>query len=60
MSREILIPDYFPEFSCLGASCEDTCCAGWKVTVDKTTFQKYRNDKIKRIDCASCTKRTQK
>ncbi|WP_432702100.1 flagellin lysine-N-methylase [Lysinibacillus sphaericus] len=45
MSREILIPDYFPEFSCLGASCEDTCCAGWKVTVDKTTFQKYRNIK---------------
>lgn len=43
MNREILIPEYLPKFSCIGASCEDTCCAGWKVTVDKTTFQKYRN-----------------
>ncbi len=43
MSREILIPEYLTKFSCIGASCEDTCCAGWKVTVDKTTFQKYRN-----------------
>ncbi|UDK95491.1 hypothetical protein EYB33_04065 [Lysinibacillus sphaericus] len=42
MNREILIPEYLTKFSCIGASCEDTCCAGWKVTVDKTTFQKYR------------------
>lgn len=43
MYREILIPEYLTKFSCIGASCEDTCCAGWKVAVDKTTFQKYRN-----------------
>ena len=43
MNREILIPEYLTKFSCIGASCEDTCCAGWKVAVDKTTFQKYRN-----------------
>lgn len=42
MNREILIPKYLTEFSCIGAACEDTCCAGWNVTVDKTTFQKYR------------------
>jgi len=43
MKREVLFPEYFGEFSCIGAACEDTCCAGWKVTVDKATFQKYRN-----------------
>ena len=43
MKREVLFPEYFSNFSCLGATCEDTCCAGWKVTVDKATFQKYRN-----------------
>lgn len=42
MKREILIPTYFNEFSCIGASCEDTCCAGWKVSVDKESFNKYR------------------
>lgn len=46
MNREILIPEYLKNFSCIGAKCEDTCCAGWKVTVDKATFQKYRNVKV--------------
>lgn len=40
--RHILIPQYLSEFRCLGGSCEDTCCAGWRVTVDKKTFQVYR------------------
>ena len=39
----ILIPEYMKEFQCIGSVCEDTCCAGWQVTVDKGTFQKYRN-----------------
>lgn len=43
MKREILFPEYYKKFSCIGAACEDTCCAGWKVSVDKVTFQKYRN-----------------
>ena len=43
MKREVLFSEYFKSFSCIGAACEDTCCAGWKVTVDKSTFQKYRN-----------------
>lgn len=45
MKREILVPEYLTNFSCIGAACEDTCCAGWKVTVDKATFHKYRNVK---------------
>lgn len=42
MKREILQPSYFDTFSCIGSSCEDTCCAGWKIQVDKKTFHKYR------------------
>lgn len=41
-TRTILIPEYMQEFQCIGSACEDTCCAGWRVTVDKRTFQKYR------------------
>ncbi|MGE7672178.1 flagellin lysine-N-methylase [Lysinibacillus sp. NPDC094403] len=43
MKREVLFPEYYKKFSCIGAACEDTCCAGWNVNVDKATFQKYRN-----------------
>ncbi|WP_431029193.1 flagellin lysine-N-methylase [Lysinibacillus sp. LZ02] len=40
--RPILIPEYLNDFSCIGSTCEDTCCAGWNVTVDKKTYQTYR------------------
>ena len=35
-------PKYLDEFSCVGSACRDTCCAGWRVTIDKSTFKKYR------------------
>ncbi|QYR23895.1 flagellin lysine-N-methylase [Paenibacillus sp. sptzw28] len=36
-----LIPQYMNSFSCIGSACEDTCCAGWQVTIDKSTYKKY-------------------
>lgn len=42
MKQEILIPSYYNQFKCIGSECEDTCCAGWKVAVDKESFNKYR------------------
>lgn len=44
-TREIILPEYMKEFQCIGSACEDTCCAGWRVLVDKETFKKYRNTK---------------
>ena len=29
------IPDYYKEFSCIAADCEDTCCAGWQIVIDE-------------------------
>lgn len=43
--RPILIPEYLQDFQCIGGACEDTCCAGWKVTIDKKTYQTYRKVK---------------
>ena len=37
-----LVPQYVSRFSCVGSSCEDTCCAGWQVSIDKKTFTAYR------------------
>ena len=42
MKKQVLRPTYFEKFSCIGPACEDTCCAGWKLSVDKRTFQMYR------------------
>ena len=44
MKPEMLLqPGYFDAFRCIGAACEDTCCVGWIVHVDKPTFDKYQN-----------------
>lgn len=40
--RPLMIPEYYSDFQCIGGACEDTCCAGWRVAVDKETYQKYR------------------
>ena len=37
----ITIPDYYKEFECIADRCEDTCCAGWQIVIDKETLKKY-------------------
>ena len=40
-----LTPMYVQKFSCIGSDCSDNCCTGWKVTIDKKTFNAYRQTK---------------
>lgn len=42
-NNRILKPHYLQKFSCIGQKCEDNCCYGWGVYIDKDTFYKYRN-----------------
>ena len=37
-----LVPEYYKKFECIGNKCEYTCCAGWTITVDKNTYEKYQ------------------
>src|ERR1700739_3682469 len=39
--REYFTPEYAGRFSCIGSACEDTCCTGWGVPIDRQTFEKY-------------------
>lgn len=48
---DTLIPTYFDQFSCIGSSCEDTCCSGWRVNIDQETYKKYK--KVKNYDMKS-------
>lgn len=35
------IPDYYKEFCCTADQCEDTCCAGWEIGIDRRTLARY-------------------
>ena len=37
-----LQPRSYHAFRCIGADCEDTCCVGWIVQVDKSTYENYQ------------------
>ena len=36
-------PTYADHFRCIGPACEDTCCQGWSVPIDKAAWEKYQN-----------------
>jgi lysine-N-methylase len=40
---KLLQPGYFDAFRCIGAACEDTCCTGWIVHIDRSTYGKYQS-----------------
>lgn len=49
------IPDYYKSFQCIADKCEDTCCAGWQIVIDKKTLNKYKkikSDFRKRMLCS--------
>ena len=37
-----LQPRAYHSFRCIGADCEDTCCSGWLVNIDKQTYEAYQ------------------
>lgn len=44
-SRKLLVPQYMQQFSCIGSDCEDSCCIGWRVNIDKETYKKYKQSR---------------
>lgn len=41
--KKVLQPDYVSKFTCIASNCEDTCCRGWRVAIDKESYDKYKN-----------------
>ncbi len=39
---EYTYPKYFYDFQCEASRCSDTCCTGWKITIDPVSLKKYR------------------
>ena len=42
MSMLYTYPHYYKKFRCIASACEDTCCAGWAITIDPKSLKKYR------------------
>lgn len=45
-----LMPRFVERFSCIGPACEDTCCSGWNVFIDKKTYKAYRKQAVPALD----------
>lgn len=44
-SVKMIYPSYIEKFQCIGGKCEDNCCIGWDIDIDKETFKKYHKVK---------------
>lgn len=40
--QEVLHPGYVDKFKCIASDCEDPCCCGWRVTIDKESYERYQ------------------
>ena len=43
MFRRITEPSYYRDFQCIAAACPDSCCTGWDVAIDQTTYDLYQH-----------------
>ncbi len=37
-----ILPIYSEQFRCIGPDCEDSCCVGWSVPIDRAAYEKYQ------------------
>lgn len=47
--KKKVIASYLENFDCVGGICEDNCCIGWNVEIDKKTYGKYKKVKDKEL-----------
>jgi len=36
------MPGFFVDFQCMADACDNDCCRGWRIDIDKNTFNKYK------------------
>lgn len=45
MNLNIIEPNYFKEFHCIGGKCRNTCCQGWDILLSKKEYINTKNVK---------------
>ncbi|WP_239615879.1 flagellin lysine-N-methylase [Cohnella mopanensis] len=46
---QVMTPQYMRQFQCTGSACEDTCCGGWAISVEKEAYKRYQKVKDKEL-----------
>ena len=41
--KESLSLNFHQQFKCVGSECTATCCSGWQINLDKSTYKLYKN-----------------
>lgn len=41
MTAHQFTPRFYAQFQCIGDQCEDNCCHGWHINIDKKTYRHY-------------------
>lgn len=49
MTDEVLAPRYLQAFQCLGSECPETCCQGWRVPVDRVTYEGWQRVSVESL-----------
>lgn len=42
-TQYVVSPQYMEKFQCVGSACEDHCCQGWRIVIERETFKKVQN-----------------
>jgi len=37
-----IVPEYYPDFSCIADLCRHSCCKGWEIDIDAESLARYR------------------
>jgi lysine-N-methylase len=40
--KTALVPRFVTRFQCIGERCEDTCCSGWTISVDRASYESFQ------------------
>lgn len=40
MKHSLVRPQFVTHFNCIGSECEDSCCYGWNIHIDKQSYKK--------------------
>ena|GEM_PF-984667 len=43
VTHTVLKPTYYDKFACIHSACEDNCCRGWRIFIDKKTYELYQS-----------------
>lgn len=38
---QIIVPDYYKEFSCIADRCRHSCCIGWEIDIDRDSLARF-------------------